>query len=85
MYASLFHSSMLHNFNFTAFTLFPSRRVYLTSPRGTMHSHEILENELLGPWEVLRGGRGVGRVAVDCLTLRIPGTDFGKDFADKEL
>ena len=32
-----------------------------------------------------REGRGVGRVAVDCLTLRIPGTDFGKDFADKEL
>ena len=31
------------------------------------------------------GGRGVGRVAVDCLTLRILGTDFGKDFADKEL
>ena len=30
-------------------------------------------------------GRGVGQVAVDCLTLRIPGTDFGKDFADKEL
>ena len=30
-----------------------------------------------------REGRRVGRVAVDCLTFRILGTDFGKDFADR--
>ena len=33
----------------------------------------------------VRGGRGVGRVTVDCLTFKIPGTEFGKDFADLEL
>ena len=27
---------------------------------------------------------GVG-AAIDCLTLRIPGTDSGKDFTDEEL
>ena len=30
-----------------------------------------------------REGRGVRRVAVDCLTFRILGTEFGKDFADR--
>ena len=34
---------------------------------------------------LVTGGRGVGRVTVDCLTFKIPGTDFGKDFADTEL
>ena len=36
-------------------------------------------------WGLVRGGRGVGRVKVDCLTFKIPGTEFGKDFADLEL
>ena len=39
-----------------------------------------------GEWvELWPGDRREGWMAVDCLTLRMPGTDLGKDFTDKEL